>query len=282
MEKDWSAWVGGQEVTHDRADLGAATRWRAMLDSDGAMGAAVPQSFHWGLCLPDAPTAQLGLDGHPHRGGFLPPVDLPRRMWASSAVTFLAPIPVGSVVTRTSTIANVTQKSGTTGQLVFVEIDHSLTVEGQEVVQDHQTIVYREAASAPMPPSAPAKDDLDLSAWPWQRSLTPTEPLLFRFSALTFNAHRIHYDLPYAREQEFYPGLVVQGPLTASLLIDLCSRHLGDQPLASFSFRGVSPAFCSEALHLLGRQEGHAINLCALGADGRTVMTATATTKEAP
>lgn len=282
MEKDWSAWVGRQEVTHDRADIGAATRWRAMLDSEGAIGALVPQSFHWGLCLPDAPSAQLGPDGHPHRGGFLPPVDLPRRMWASSAVTFLAPIPVGSAVTRTSTIANVTQKSGGTGQLVFVEVDHSLTVDGQQVVQDHQTIVYREAASAPMPPSAPAKADLDLSAWPWQRSLTPTEPLLFRFSALTFNSHRIHYDLPYAREQELYAGLVVQGPLTASLLIDLCSRHLGDQPLASFSFRGLSPAFCGEALHLLGRQEGHAINLCALGADGRTVMSATATTKEAP
>jgi 3-methylfumaryl-CoA hydratase len=282
MEKDWSAWVGGQEIAQDRADIGAATRWRAMLDSEGAIGALVPQSFHWGLCLPDAPSAQLGPDGHPHRGGFLPPVDLPRRMWASSAVTFLAPIPVGSAVTRTSTIANVTQKSGGSGQLIFVEIDHSLTVEGQEVVQDHQTIVYREAASAPMPSSAPAKADLDLSAWPWQRSLTPTEPLLFRFSALTFNSHRIHYDLLYAREQEFYPGLVVQGPLTASLMIDLCSRHLGDQPLASFSFRGLSPAFCGEALHLVGRQEGRDVTLRALGADGRGVMSATATIKEAP
>lgn len=282
MSKDWSAWVGRQEVTQDRADLGAATRWRAMLDSEGVMGSAVPQSFHWGLSLPDVPTAQLGPDGHPHRGGFLPPVDLPRRMWASSAVTFLAAIPVGSAVTRTSTIASVTQKSGGTGQLVFVEVDHSLCTDGQEVVQDHQTIVYREAASATMPPSAQAKDGLDLSAWPWQRSLTPTEPLLFRFSALTFNAHRIHYDLPYAREQEFYPGLVMQEPLTASLLIDLCSRHLGDQALASFSFRGVSPAFCGEALHLVGRPEGSDVTLSALGADGRTVMSATATIKEVP
>ena len=282
MSKDWSAWVGRQEVTQDRADIGPATRWRAMLDSEGVIGSAVPQSFHWGLCLPDAPSAQLGPDGHPHLGGFLPLVDLPRRMWASSAVTFLAPIPLDSAVTRTSTIAAVTQKSGATGQLIFVEVNHNLTIDGQDVVQDHQTIVYREAASVPMPSSAPAKDDLDLSAWPWQRSLTPTEPLLFRFSALTFNAHRIHYDLPYSLEQEFYPGLVVQGPLTASLLIDLCSRHLGDQPLSSFSFRGMAPAFCGEALHLVGRQEGQDVTLSALGADGRTVMSATATIKEAP
>jgi 3-methylfumaryl-CoA hydratase len=282
MDQDWRAWVGGQEIAHDRADLGAATRWRAMLDSDGVMGSAVPQGFHWGLCLPDVPSAQLGPDGHPHRGGFMPPVELPRRMWASSTVSFLAPIPVGSAVTRTSTIASVTQKSGGTGQLVFVEIDHSLTIDGQEVVQDRQTIVYREAASAPMAPSAPAKDDLDLSAWPWQRSLTPREPLLFRFSALTFNSHRIHYDLPYAREQEFYPGLVVQGPLTASLLLDLCARHLGDQALSRFSFRGLSPAFCGEDLHLVARQEGQNVILSALGADGRTVMSAAATIKEAP
>jgi 3-methylfumaryl-CoA hydratase len=282
MSKDWSAWVGRQEVTQDRADIGAATRWRAMLDSEGVIGSAVPQSFHWGLCLPDAPSAQLGPDGHPHLGGFLPLVDLPRRMWASSAVTFLAPIPLDSAVTRTSTIAAVTQKSGATGQLIFVEVDHNLTIDGQDVVQDHQTIVYREAASVPMASSAPTKDDLDLSAWPWQRSLTPTEPLLFRFSALTFNAHRIHYDLPYTREQEFYPGLVVQGPLTASLLIDLCSRHLGDQTLSSFSFRGMAPAFCGEALHLVGRHEGQDVTLSALGADGRTVMSATATIKEAP
>jgi 3-methylfumaryl-CoA hydratase len=282
MDRDWSAWIGGQEIAHDRADIGAATRWRAMLDMEGGMGSAVPQGFHWGLCLPHASTAQLDRDGHPHRGGFLPPVDLPRRMWASSAVTFVAPIPVGSAVTRTSTIASVTQKSGSTGQLVFVEVDHSLTVEGQEVVQDHQTIVYRQAASAPMAPSAPAKADLDLSAWPWRQSLTPTEPLLFRFSALTFNAHRIHYDLPYACEQELYPGLVVQGPLTASLFLALCHRHLGDQALTGFRFRGLSPAFCGEALHLVGRQEGRDVTLSAFGADGRGVMSATATTKEAP
>ena len=133
-----------------------------------------------------------------------------------------------------------------------------------------------------MPPSAAAKGDLDLSAWPWQRSLTPSEPLLFRFSALTFNSHRIHYDLPYAREQEFYPGLVVQGPLTASLLLDLCRRHLGDQALARFSFRGLTPAFCGEALHLVGRQEGQDVTLRALGADGRDVMSAAATIKEVP
>ena len=267
----------GPLILQDRADLRAVTRWRAMLDAEGPVGEVVPQSFHWALCLPDAATAQLGPDGHPHRGGLLPPVTLPRRMWASSTVDFLAPIPVGAEVERTSTVASIKDKTGATGSLVFVEVDHLTTANRVEVVRERQTIVYRDAPTAPMPPSAPVREDLDLSDWSWRRTIVPTEPLLFRFSALTFNSHRIHYDLHYATTQEGYPGLVVQGPLTASLLIDLCARHLGDQPLSHFSFRGLAPAFCGETLHLLGRQAQDAITLAALGADGRTVMSATAT-----
>jgi 3-methylfumaryl-CoA hydratase len=205
-------------------------------------------------------------------------------MWASSKVAFTAPLKVGDTITRTSKVLSVTAKSGGSGDLVFVEVEHQTNNQDGVAVREVQSIVYRGAApagSAQVPPRT-GPDLFDPTGWDAHRTLMPTEPLLFRFSALTFNSHRIHYDLPYSLEQEFYPGLVVQGPLTASLLIDLCSRHLGDQPLSSFRFRGMAPAFCGEALHLVGRQEGQDVTLSALGADGRTVMSATATIKEAP
>jgi 3-methylfumaryl-CoA hydratase len=147
---------------------------------------------------------------------------------------------------------------------------------GLEAVRERQTIVYREVpreplARPPAPPNSP-----ELSTWSWHRSLVPAESLLFRFSALTFNTHRIHYDYPYATQTEGFPALVVHGPLIATLLVDLCRRQLGDQPLATFSFRAISPAFAGDVLHLVGRNEGNSIVLAALGADGRSVVSATA------
>ena len=273
MTQDYSAWVGKSMEQRDRVSASALARWCATLDR-AVPQSHVPQAYHWCLCLPEAATAELGEDGHPKRGGFLPPVDLPRRMWASSAVEFLAPIPIDSDILRTSTIASVTQKTGGSGTLVFVEVDHGTRAGNIDCVRERQSIVYRAAPAAPMPPSAPPRD-VDLSEWTWQRSLVPHAPLLFRFSALTFNSHRIHYDLPYARDVEGYPGLVVHGPLTATMLVELCARELGKQPLATFSFRGQAPAFADETLHLVGKRDGDSITLAALGADGRTVMSAT-------
>jgi 3-methylfumaryl-CoA hydratase len=281
MSERWIDWIGKPLRTQDLVAPPAVTRFAAMLDSPQPADASAPQGFHWCLCLPDAPTAEIDVDGHPRRGTFLPPIELPRRMWVGSDVSFVAPLPVGAKVERVSTVASVAEKVGSSGRLAFVEIDHVTSAHGTVTVRERQTIVYREAA-APAQAAVIAAEALappDLSAWMWQRRVVPSEVLLFRYSALTFNSHRIHYDLPYATQVEGYPGLVVQGPLTASLLLDLCARELGPDALASFAFRARTPAFAGEALHLVGRRDGSEIALAALGGDGRTIISATATAR---
>jgi 3-methylfumaryl-CoA hydratase len=278
----WDAWIGREEVRADRIASGLVARWLATFDRDAPSDGNVPQGLHWCLCVPDAPTAKLGPDGHPLRDdsieSFLPPVPLPRRMWASSKVEFFAPLRVGEAVTRNSRVQAITEKSGGTGQLVFVDVSHETLGESGLSVREVQSIVYREAAgpdAALSPPTAgPAR--VDLEGWSSHRMVIPSEPLLFRFSALTFNSHRIHYDLPYARDEERYRRLVVHGPLTASLLLDLARRALGDNALASFAFRGLSPAICGEALHLVMRGSGNDIELAAFAGDGRQIMAASA------
>ena len=278
----WDAWIGREEVRADRIDNGLAARWLATLDRDAPGDGNVPQGLHWCLCVPDAATAQLGPDGHPARddsqGSFLPPIALPRRMWASSKVDFFAPLRVGEAVTRNSRVQTITEKSGGSGQLVFVDVAHETFGESGLSVREVQSIVYREAAGpdAALSPPKAEQGHVDLDGWSSHRMLTPSEPLLFRYSALTFNSHRIHYDLPYAREEERYRGLVVHGPLTASLLLDLARRALGDNALASFAFRGLSPAICGEALHLVMRGSGNEIELAAFAGDGRQIMAASA------
>lgn len=266
-------WIGREMVQRDVLTAGLLARFRATIDSTEE-GDNAAQGIHWCLCLPDAATATLDSDGHPKRGAFLPPTTLPRRMWASSAVTFHHPITVGSAIERHSAIAGIAEKEGASGRLVFVDVDHKTKADGVLAVSERQTIVYREASAAPPPPSGGGGPDL--SQWQWHRALTPSEPLLFRYSALTFNGHRIHYDRPYATDVERYRGLVVHGPLMATLLLDLAARELGTNTLASLSFRGQSPAFASEVLHLVGRNEDKGIVLAALGSDGRIVMSAEA------
>ncbi len=275
---DWSAWIGRTQVQDDVLTPGLLARFRATLDS-AATGDVAAQGVHWCLCLPDAPTAGLGADGHPLRNdspeSFLPPVPLPRRMWASSKVEFIAPISSGASIARQSRVAAITEKSGSTGTLVFVDIDHETQADGALSIRERQTVVYREATTA-APTPRPADAAPDLSSWQWHRPMLPAEPLLFRYSALTFNSHRIHYDLPYAVEEERYRGLVVHGPLMATLLLDLAARELGDNRLSRFAFRGQSPAFAGEPLHLVGKADGDEIRLAVLGGDGRVVMSAEA------
>ena len=194
-------------------------------------------------------------------------------MWAASELRFLGPLNMGDEVRRTSTIQSITEKTGSTGQLVFVDIVHQTHVGAHLRVEETQTIVYREASNA-VPSPRPVDQRPDLTHWHWHRLVEPAAPMLFRYSALTFNSHRIHYDLPYAQDAEGYRGLVVHGPLMASLLLDLTARELGDNQLKSFAFRGQSPAFAGEPLHLVGKQDGPTIHLAALGGDGRTVMSA--------
>ncbi len=255
----WQDFIGTGMAQDDVLTAALAARHAATLDLPLPTDAALP-GIHWCLCLPDAPTAVLGADGHPRRdipGSFLPPIDLPRRMWAASSVEFGAPLPVGAAITRQSTISDIVEKSGGSGRLVFVTVAHETRANGAIAVQERQTIVYR-AASDTAPsfhaPRAP-RTGVDAAEWPQQRVLTPNEPLLLRYSALTFNAHRIHYDLPYAREEEGYAGLVVHGPLTATLLLNHAAAMAG-QAIRGFSFRGAAPAFCGEQLVLAARHAG--------------------------
>ncbi|GGZ87517.1 FAS1-like dehydratase domain-containing protein [Novosphingobium arvoryzae] len=279
---EWNDWIGRTETRMDRVDPGMVTRWLATLDRAAPVDESVPQGLHWCLCLPDAPTAALGPDGHPRRDdspdSFLPPVPLPRRMWASSKVEFHAPLRPDDSVTRTSRVASITDKQGGSGRLVFVEVEHDTLTASGLAVREVQSIVYRDAAAPGTPPAPPplGEGQFDPAPWDAHRALTPAEPLLLRFSALTFNSHRIHYDLPYATAEEGYRGLVVHGPLTATLLLDLAQRELGDNALKSFAFRGLSPAICGEMLHLVLRNKNGAAELGAFAADGRHVMSASA------
>ena len=279
---EWQGWIGREECRRDRVEENLVTRWLATLDRAAPRDGAAPQAFHWCLGTPDTATAQLGVDGHPLRddspAGLLPPVPLPRRMWASSTIEFHSSLRTGDPVTRRSRIASVTDKRGGSGRLVFVEVEHETCVMETLAVREMQSIVYRDAAptgasAAPPPPSG---ERFDLAEWDAHRSLTPSEPLLFRYSALTFNSHRIHYDAPYAIGEEGYRGLVVQGPLTATLLLDLAQRQFGDNALKRFAFRGMSPAIAGEELHLVLRGSGEAIEMGAFASDGRQVMSASA------
>ena len=287
---NWENWIGRRAEQADWLTPAALTRFSATLDrpdAQCALGEAAPQGIHWCLCLPDAPTQLLGQDGHPRRDtspdSFMPPIPLPRRMWAASDVNFHAPIYSGASIRRTSTLSSIKEKQGATGPLVFVTVDHETHADGVLAIREQQSIVFREAppviaaeANA-KPAAASATEAFDASAWEWHRPLTPNSALLFRFSALTFNSHRIHYDAPYAKDEEGYPDLVVHGPLTATLLLDLTQRHLGLNALTHFSMRAQSPAFVDQALHLVGRKGAEGgYELAALGNDGRTIMAATA------
>lgn len=283
---DFSAWIGRETRAADRLDEGLATRWLATFDlarpHPGIMPPHLPQGIHFALCTPEAPTAQLGEDGHPARDdspeSFLPPFPMPRRMWASSKMQFVAPIAIDAAVERTSKVVSVSEKEGGSGRLAFVDVEHHTRANGTVAVIETQTLVYREAAApdAPLSPPPPGDAAFDPSGWDAHRVLTPDARLLFRYSALTFNTHRIHYDAPYARDIERYRGLVVHGPLTASLLLQLAARELGENRLRSFAFRGLSPAIAGEALHLVMRAKDDGYELAAFAADGRQVTAANA------
>ncbi|MGB5725034.1 MAG: MaoC family dehydratase N-terminal domain-containing protein [Parasphingorhabdus sp.] len=272
---DWADWIGKSETRKDIITPGLLQRYCATFDTP--VTDEIPQGLHWCLCLPHASTTELGEDGHPAKGGFLPPISLPRRMWASSKVSFEHPLQLGDEVSRVSSIASIEEKSGKSGDLVFVAIDHETRVGDRVAVRERQNIVYREPAKTAPPASLASNQAPDLEGWDWQQQIIPSEAMLFRFSALTFNSHRIHYDRPYAVEEEGYPGLVVQGPLMAVLLLNMAASELGANKLTSFSFRGQSPAFVNEAIYLMGKRDEQTIALTAIGNDGKEIMVAQAT-----
>jgi 3-methylfumaryl-CoA hydratase len=280
----FSAWIGREQSAKDRLDDALAARWLATFDLTRPHPPIMPQGIHLALCTPQAATATLGEDGHPARDNsadsFLPPFAMPRRMWASSKITFHMPIAIGAVIQRTSRVAAISEKQGSTGPLAFVDVSHETFANGSLAVTETQSIVYREAASTgqDLAPPPLGEGKFDPAGWDAYRVLTPTPALLFRYSALTFNTHRIHYDAPYAQAVERYRGLVVHGPLIASLLLQLAAQELDENRLRSFQFRGLSPAIAGEPLHLVMRKSESGFDLAAFADDGRQVTAASATT----
>jgi 3-methylfumaryl-CoA hydratase len=231
----------------------------------------LPPLWHWMLFQDWVPPARLGPDGHPKRGGFLPPVhDLPRRMWAGGRVRFLAPLHASDTVRRTSTILSVNEKQGGSGRLVFVAVGHVVEGPGGVAIEERQDIVYRGAEGTATKPAAPAPP---APPGALRGTVHPDSVLLFRYSALTGNGHRIHYDLDYVRDVEGYPGLVVHGPLQATWLAGL----LAGQPLATFSYRGLRPAFHGADLATEAWPDGETWRLRTLDAGGCACMSAEAT-----
>jgi 3-methylfumaryl-CoA hydratase len=267
-------WIGRTQVDDDVISLRHARLMAATVDADIAPiheGAPLPPLWHWLYFLEGRPPGELGRDGHPARGGFLPPVPLPNRMWAGGRVSFLRPIPIGSRVRKTSSILKVEHKVGRSGELVFVTVLHELaSVEGAPLLREEHDIVYK-AASRPAPSTANAES---VSA-PFSKTFTPTSTTLFRYSALTFNGHRIHYDLDYCRNVEGYANLVIHGPLNATLLAGF-AEEIGGRPLREFNYRGLAPALLGETITLAAKRDGGRIILAAILGNGVRSMEAEA------
>ena len=277
MDDDFRAWIGRTEQVKDPLSFIQAQAAQAMLDDPGQPlmdGSPLPLLWHWFHFLPHAPQAQLDDDGHPRRGGFLPPIPYPRRMFAGARLQVHRPLTIGQPAVRHAEVRDVVLKSGKSGSLAFVTVGYRFLQGGSVCLEEEQDIVYREPGGrvpAPTPVVWPALPDCA-----WSREVQPDSRLLFRFSALTFNAHRIHYDRAYAVDAEGYPGLVVHGPLTAVLLMQLV-RQCSARPVKAFSFRGQAPLFDGGPIRLVGRPQGDTVALEAQGPDGRVALAAEAT-----
>ncbi|MFV2031448.1 MAG: MaoC family dehydratase N-terminal domain-containing protein [Gammaproteobacteria bacterium] len=269
-------WIGRQETAEEIISAEPLRRMRATLDFEPQAiknGDEIPALWHWIYFLTPARASELGRDGHAALGEFMPPVPLPRRMWAGGQFSFNAAIRVGETARRESTVRDVKVKQGRTGALCFVELEHCVFVGAEMRFSEIHNIVYRDVKQPGeddiLPPEAP-KDAQ------WTRELMPSSTLLFRYSALTFNGHRIHYDLDFCRTQEGYPGLVFHGPLTATLLLQLVREHNPGKVLANYEIRAYSPLFDNAPFTLNARMNGANAEMWASNADGRLAMKATA------
>jgi 3-methylfumaryl-CoA hydratase len=245
IDHDWKSWIGRTQTAADWITPSRVAAWHATLDHSAGTpqeGESAPLGFHWTLAPGVARESELGPDGHARRGGFLPPVTLPRRLWAGSRVTFHHPLRVGQRVERASVIQSVEEKKGRESALVFVTVRHRFSTDAGVAVEEEQDLVYREPPAV-MSRAGERRDDIAGMDPTWRHTVRPTETLLFRFSALTFNTHRIHYDRRYATHVEGYAGLVVHGPLIATLLLDLLQTHVTSERVRRFHFKATRPTF---------------------------------------
>ncbi|WP_426518129.1 FAS1-like dehydratase domain-containing protein [Diaminobutyricibacter sp. McL0618] len=280
---DYGTWVGRTEVVDDVASRSSVAQLAALLDRPIAAEHldATPlfPTGHWMQFTPTAAESELGADGHPRLGGFMPPLDLPRRMWAGSTIEYHAPIMPGQRLRKTSTIESITPKTGSSGRLCFVVLRHDIDAGGRPAITERQTVVYREpverATAMPTGPQPPREATDAPDGWDWTSTATPDEIILFRFSALTFNSHRIHYDLPYASDVEGYPGLVVHGPLSATMLVSSFLDRRPGATITHFEFTARTPVFARERLHIVGRSDGqNAEELAVIAPEGQTAVAA--------
>jgi 3-methylfumaryl-CoA hydratase len=269
-------WIGRTETRTDLVTAVPVAALSATLDRDDpepVNGTAVPPLWHWLYFLPISPLGEAGPDGHPKRGGFLPPVPLPRRMFAGGRFEYRHALKVGDSISRTSRITDVSGKEGRSGTLVFVTVRHEIAGTAGIAMTEEHDIVYREnpRADAPVPKPQAARTDEAFS-----RKITPDPVLLFRYSALTFNSHRIHYDRFYVTAVEGYPGLIVHGPLIATFLTDLLRRNLPQAAVRRFEFRAVRPLFDIHSFTVCGRQDGNRVALWTRDHEGWLSMEASA------
>jgi itaconyl-CoA hydratase/mesaconyl-C4 CoA hydratase len=247
-DSDFSAWIGRTEQAHDQLSRNLVKRIAATLGEDTpAHGEALPPLWHWAFFQEPIGESGLGGDGHPARGGFLPPADNRNRMWAGGRLEFIAPLRVGGEATRVSTIKHIEEKHGRTGALLFVTVQHDYLQDGELAIREEQDIVYRE----PSPPKSGTGEALP--SGDWREAVVPSPTLLFRYSAVTFNGHRIHYDWPYVTETEGYSGLVVHGPLIATLSLGAFCRANPQACLRRFAYRGLRPLVAPEPFEVAGR-----------------------------
>ena len=274
--EDWSAWLGRSETCHDliAAERVAALAATLGLDLAPREDDLLPPGWQWIFFNKMAKRREIGVDGHPRRGGFLPPVTLPRRMWAGSRLAYSPGVVIGAAAERTSVISKIETKTGRGGQLVFITVTHTTRCGGRDCIVEEQDIVYREPppTNAPAPTLTPAPVGAEQ-----QYEVAPDTVLLFRYSALTYNAHRIHYDLAYARGEEGYPNLVVHGPLTATLLQNFATTCASGRRMTRFEFRGIHPLFLGASFRLeAARGDDGALKVWARGPQGELAMQATA------
>jgi 3-methylfumaryl-CoA hydratase len=268
-------WIGRTERATDQMTRQAALRTAALLDlpsDDLTDGAALPQGWYALLFGALAPQSEIGPDGHPRKGDFLPPVSLPRRMFAGRRVAFHAPLRIGDEVERVSEIAKIEPKQGRGGHMVFVTVIHRIRARGTALVTEEQDIVYREAAQPGAPAPAPQAPP---SGAAWSRTVTPDPVMVFRYSALTYNGHRIHYDADYTRTVEGYPERVVNGGLTTLLLLELARAKL-KQPFATVATRNLRPLFVDRPIILNGRPTAQGVELWVTDDTGALALSASA------
>jgi 3-methylfumaryl-CoA hydratase len=271
------SWIDRTASARDVITPRLAEELRVTLNREGPPfreGDECPPAIHWCLAPPMVAQSRLGPDGHPARGDFLPPVPLPRRMWAAGQLEFFDPLRVGDDVERQSRIADVNVKEGRSGRLCFVAVEHEISTRRGPALKERHDIVYRDAASGEAIPAPPRRDEAARQAR-WSETRAADAVMLFRYSALTFNGHRIHYDRQYVTEVEGYPGLIVHGPLQATLLIEFAASIHRASP-RSFSFRALNPLFDGQKFTLNAAETEGGLDLWISGPDDRTTMTATA------